>query len=69
LYRCWMTRKPGVEWIVVGFYTVGGDGRGGRRARLCCITRLEVAGLIEVMPGTRRGQVTRVRVIDAQLHR
>jgi hypothetical protein len=71
IYRRWQLRASGNDWITVGSRALagagpGGGGRGARNARLTLITRLEVAGLIEVAPAAP-GRVTRVRVIDPQV--
>jgi hypothetical protein len=65
LYRRWRARAPGADWIFASSATFR-TGREGRNGRLCVLTRLEVAGLIEIA-GRKNGQAYRVRVIDPQL--
>jgi hypothetical protein len=69
LYRRWQMREPGTDSIVASAGALGGPGPGSgssRNGRLRLITRLEAAGLIEVV-ARAPGRATKVRVVDPQL--
>jgi hypothetical protein len=66
LYRCWQMRKPGTDSIAVAAEALAGPGPGGgreRTGRRRLITRLEAAGLIEVVERAPRRAI-RIRIID-----
>jgi hypothetical protein len=66
VYRRWHMRKPGTDTITISTEALSGPGPGGGRGRdgrLRLITRLEAAGLIEVVKRVPRRAI-RVRIID-----
>ena len=66
LYRAWRMREPGADVIAVTATAMAGPGYGrgrGRIGRRRLITRLEEAGLIEVV-ARAPGRAVRIRVID-----